>query len=235
MDKYQTARLTSYKVVVNEGNNNQQSVALIPKFAAGMKELETKVTELEQLRKEQEKDTTGITTDKNHSLERLIDATLDVSGAMYSYYGEKKNYELRAAINYKVSTINKMDQEEIIAAAGIVLDEAMKLSAEDLANEGITAEELKEFQDEYQYFKVRKDAKRGAVIETSSSTKRIEALLKEANELLKGTLDRLSSQYKRKDNDFYKKYWSARNIIYSRTKKEEDAEVNSTIEAEQKN
>jgi hypothetical protein len=60
------------------------------------------------------------------------------------------------------------------------------------------------------------NAPRKSTIEKSNYTKKIAALINEGWELKKKQLDKLASQFKRKDHDFYLKYQSAGHLIYTR-------------------
>lgn len=216
MNKYQNAKLDSYKLVVKEARNNKQTTDLIPKFAKGIDRLEVIVTELDKLKTEQEADITGIAEDKGALQEELSDYVLDVAGAVHSYAQSNKDFTLMARVNFKPTSIERMNQHDLISAAETTRTEAAKLPLEVLAEEGISAQELAAFTKLIEDFRNIKPAPREAIIDRSSVTERVKGLFTEAQELIKGSLERLASQYKKKNPDFYLKYKAARNIIYPR-------------------
>lgn len=229
MNKYQTARLDSFNLIVKESQNNPESITLVPKFGTVINQLQNICSDLESLQIGQEKDITGITADKDETLDKLADSTLEISGAAYSYAHDMGDNALMSKVNFKSSAIEKMSQSEIVAAGGIVLDEARKIPAESLANEGIAPEELVAYGELISFFKNIKSSNREAMIDRSGTTEKINKLFQEASSLIKNKLDRLATQFKRKDPDFYLKYRAARAIQYRTVKKEATEEVPAEV------
>jgi len=225
MNNYQNAKLDSNKLVVTESKNNPESIAKVPTFATTISKLEEINQALDRYRIDQEKDLTGITADKMASFEDLIDFTIEFSGAVYSYAAEKRDHALMSVVNFKPSIIGGMTQSDVVNTAGIVLKASKKLSANDLAQEGISAEDITSFETLIDYFKSIKTSNREAVIDRSSVTSKINDLFEEANSLVKNKLDRLAVQFKRKDPDFYLKYKAARNVNYPTANKKVDADA----------
>jgi len=149
----------------------------------------------------------------------LGDFVIDVAGAIHSYAIEKGDKTLQAKIDYKTYKVHGMKQAEIKTAAGIVLEEAAKLPATALTEEGITTEEMTEFAALYTELKDTTKGNREAVIERSSQTDRIAELFAQAASLKKNTLDRLATQFQLKAPEFYQKYKDASTIIHRRAPK----------------
>lgn len=219
MNDYQTAKQTSYKLIVKEAKNYPNEVSLIPTFATGIARLETISTQIDVVSTQQAKDITGVTSNKNTVMEEVIDYLVDVSGAVHSYAISTGNQTLLAKVNYKESAISKMSQSDLTNAAAIVIEEAEKIAPEVLANEGITATELAEFKTAYNEFKVITSDPRGAIIDRSGYTQQLADLFSEASDLKKNTLDPLASQFRRKAPEFYLKYKAAATVIYKRNSK----------------
>lgn len=214
MNTYQSERLTSYRNVVKHAKAHEASVKLIPNFSKGIDKLDTIVTQLDAERVQQEKSLTGITELKSFTEDDLIEMTIDISGAIHAYADEKNDAALMARVNYKPSRIERMSIEELIAASAIVQDEATKIAAADLLNNGVTAEELTKYKEIVVLFKSLSTTAREAIAVRTVHTKKIAKLFDDAGRLIKNTLDRLSSQFKRKDEDFYVLYRAARNVIH---------------------
>jgi hypothetical protein len=227
MNKYQTAKHDSLKLIVKESKNNPESIAKVPKFGIVVNRIEEICNEIEPHQIEQEKNLTGITVDKDIIVENLTDSTVEISGAVYSYAHDINDNALMARVNYKSTRLESMSQSKLVAVAGVVLEEALKIPTTDLANEGISGEDLTAYQELIARFSVVKSSKKEAVIDRSGTTKKLNNLFKEASSLLKDKLDRLAVQFKRKDPEFYLKYKAARSVHYrSAAKKETDAVVN---------
>ncbi len=121
-----------------------------------------------------------------------------------------------------------MNQSKVVAVAGIVLNETLKVPAADLAKESITAKGIRDYKQLILHFKEIKSSKHEAVIDRSGTTEKINELFKEASSLLKGKLDRLAVQFKRKDPAFYLKYKAARKVKYHYAQKKTE-EVNAPV------
>jgi len=214
MNAYQSERQTSYRNVVKLAKAREASVKLIPNFSKGIDKLDQIITQIDQERVQQEKAISGVTEAKNFTEEDLIEQTIDISGAVHSYAHSKNDLVLMAKVNYKSSVIERMSIEQLIAASGIVLEEALKIPVADLADEGITTEEMTVYKGIVTFYKTLSTSAREAIIARSLHTKKIALLFEQAGSLVKNSLDRLAPQFKRKDPDFYLQYKAARNVIH---------------------
>jgi len=219
MNDYQNAKHASYKLMVIEAQNYPKEVATIPAFATGMARLETINKLTEELGIQQAKDLTGITEDKNAVANTVIDYLLDVSGAVHSYAVSQKDKTLQARVNYKVTTVDRMSIPFLLKAAAIVIEEANKLTPEQLTEQGITVAEMTEFKAGYTELNAKNSDKRTAEIDRSGYTQQIADLFAEAGDLKKNVLDRLATQFQRKAPEFYHKYKAASIVIYKRKSK----------------
>jgi len=64
MNDYQTAKQTSYKLVVKEARNHPNEVSLISTFATGINRLETISNQIDVISTRQAENITGVTSDK---------------------------------------------------------------------------------------------------------------------------------------------------------------------------
>ena len=219
MNYYQTAKLTSYKLIAKEAMNYPTEVSLIPNFATGINRLATICTRIDVISTQQAKNITGVTNDKNTVMEEVINYLVDVSGAVHSYAISTGNQTLQAKVDYKESSISRMSQSDLTLTAAIVIEEAEKITPTVLANEGITTTELADFKAVYKVFKEVCSDPRGAIIDRSGYTQQLTNLFSEASDLKKNTLDRLASQFRRKAPEFYQKYKAASTTIYKQNSK----------------
>jgi hypothetical protein len=218
MNDYQKAKQTSHQLIVIEARQYPNVVSLIPTFATGIDRLETISNQIDVLRVQQSRNITGVTDDKNAVMEDVIDYMIELSGAVHSYAVSTNNQTLKAKVNYKESTIERMSQPDLITAAAIVIEEADKIGPA-LANEGISTTDLNEFRTAFDKFKETSSEPREAIIDRTGYTQQLADLFSEASDLKKNTLDRLAIQFKRKAPEFYAKYKSASMVIYKRRSK----------------
>jgi hypothetical protein len=214
MNHFQLSKLNTYKLICRETKNYQTQASLIPAFAKGVTRLEAITVEIDQLAVEQSKNITGIAKDKNLLLDDLESYLVDVAGAVHAYAQQQNNKTLQETINFKQATVTKMQQSDVIKAAAVVLDEATKLTPQDLAEGGISAEEMTLFADTLTQLKAMANEPRAAIIDRTGYTQRLADLFAEASDLKKNTLDRLATQFARKAPEFYQKYQAAATVIY---------------------
>lgn len=223
MNYYQKARLSSNKQIVIEAENHAAEVAVIPTFVRGIEQLKVINTELDDLSAIQSEDLTGITEDKNEVQHEVIDYLLEFSGAIHSYAGQQGNKSLQSLVNFKIGKIDLLDRHEIIDAATTVLSEARKVPARALASEGITPDEVIQFDTVLTQLKGYSNTRHTAGIDQKDVTRRIAKLFAQAADIKKNTLERLVPQYERKAPEFYNKYKTAANVTYRHAAKKTDA------------
>ena len=219
MDKYQTAMLNAFKQICIEAEAYPESVNLIPKFGQDVARLKEIVDRIDKLVVGQITDLKGITVLKKETAKELIGYAKDIAGAMHSYAQEKDDMELLEVVNFPVSSWSRMNDHELFTSAGIILDEVKNIPEGALAELGISVEYIQQFGEIHINYDKLRTAWREAVIDRSGHTAKIRELLREAYTLVKGSLDKLATQYKRKDPDFYLKYKSSRHIIYRRKRR----------------
>jgi len=100
---------------------------------------------VEKIRTLQEQDFSGVTTHKTFTMDNLSNYTVDIAGAVYSYAEKKNDVVLKGKVNYKRGALANMTPGEIISAANTVQAEAKKVPAADLVKEGISADDLKAY------------------------------------------------------------------------------------------
>jgi len=206
--------LTSYQLIVTEAKNKPATTALIPTFEAGINRLDDINIEISDASVQQSIDLKGITEDKQDLKQELADHVIDIAGAVYSWAQNKGDKTLMAKVNFKTTKVNGMDQKVLINAASLTREEAIKIPAEELALGGTTTDEMTQFTAALNKYKGNTSNKREAEIDRKSYTFRISELYAEAAYLKKNTLDRLATQFQRKDSEFYNKYKAAATVIH---------------------
>lgn len=150
--------------------------------------------------------------DKDQAFDNLYDLILEIAGTIHSYAHGKTDQTLLKMVNYTPTVLSEMTQEELLTAAGVVLEQAYAIAPESTYNEGILADDVIRFNELIEFAKSIKSSKREAVINRSGSTDKLDQLGKEATELVKNRIDRLALHFKRKAPGFYLKYKAARDI-----------------------
>ena len=219
MNHYQKASKNAFDLIVKVGNEYPEAIAMVPRFATTFATFKIAVNNIDDLSALQATDITGVAEDKNTLMDEVIHQLVDLSGALHSLAIFNNDKTLAAKVNYKEYTVNKMSLTDLLDACSIVLEEASKIAPENLANEGITTDELTQLNSDYAQLKAGKSNTRGAIIDRTSYTQKIADLFTEAADLKKNTLDRLATQFQRKSPEFYQKYKAASMVIFKRSAK----------------
>jgi hypothetical protein len=212
MTNYQKALLQRFKLIVAEAKKNSKSMALIPKFEEAIVKLDALNKDIDALQVKQEKDKTGITIDTTIVIKHLKDYMVDVSGALQSYAAEKKNNALLERIGFSENYIYHLSKKDILSVSTLIIEEAGKLSSEELLTHGISADDMAEMKRLQEAVAQDGQAPKHAQIESSGYTEQLAQKTNEAYELQKNALDKLATQFKRKDPDFYQKYMAASSV-----------------------
>ncbi len=228
MNNYQISKHSSYKLMVFEADKYAKIIKVIPKFEKALIRLKAICGEIDSIKALQEKGITGVASDKHQTIDKLMPYMIDVAGALQSYALEKKDNILFESINYNDTEFARLTHDEIITVCSHIIEAAEKLKVDDLAAEGISPEELTVLKKLYEEFKSKNQAPKQAIIDRTNHTEKLRLLFDEAATIKRDTLDRLISQFKRKDPEFYLKFTAASNVVYKRGRKTTNGDITST-------
>jgi len=219
MNRLQNSRLDCLNLIVYEAEKHAAAVALIPAFEADINTVKGICVEISSLKPKQEIDLTGITNKKNQVKEDLAELLADLSGAVQAHAYEQKNQVLFESAGFTLNTLSTMKKTDLISTAEIIISQAETMTAEELTTHGFTAEEMAQVKTYLSDYKAQAQEPRRVIIDRSGYTAKIEELIEKAWKIKKEKLDRLVSQFKRKDPDFYLKYNAASQVSYQRRNK----------------
>lgn len=211
MTKFQNNRLKMYKVVLSVCSGYTEVTAKIPTFVKAVTDLLQLVNEIERLQVLQSADNKGVTLDNQALYKRLTGVALAVSGALYVHASENKNQTLKSKVNFKNSDFSRFSQTERIASCTTILEEAKTLATA-LADFGVTASQLAEFESLLSEYKNVYTKPREMVVSRSTTTEAMNSAFSKAGLLLKDQCDRLARQFKISNPEFYQAYTLARII-----------------------
>ncbi len=202
-----------YKMVCRTAAANTESVQKISKFEKGVTRLKEVVDEIDEIAAQQETNLKGIAAEKDQTIDDMIALAVDISGAIHSYAKEVNDRVLLDKVNYPSSAWEKMSEVKLLNATSILINLTKNVPAEAYAEVGISPEDLQQLEELYNNYKEVQPAPREAIIDRKGYTARLGELFDEAYDIVKYSLDKLATQFKRKDPDFYLTYKSARQII----------------------
>jgi hypothetical protein len=205
-------KLSMYLTFLDFYKNNQAKLDAVPQFTGYYTQFDGKVKQIMDLRLIQETDVTGIAVSKKVLREDLTEKTLDVTGRLVAFASISENAELLEQINYTKGKLDKSADTILRDKCQLVHDKATELLAE-VGEYGITEEMLVDLQkaiDDY-YEMIPKT--RAGIVTKKGSTSMIKEAFAEADDILKGKLDKLMGILKYSDSSFFNKYMSVRMII----------------------
>jgi len=214
MNESQSIQHASNKLIVKEATNDPASLEMVPNFNKGITRLDEINAEVDSLWILQEKDLTGVKTDKDMTVFSLADYVIELIGAVHSHAYQDGNATLMSRVGYKPSVIKHLATAELLVVAGVVLVEAQNLPAEELMQAGISSEDLATVQNLIAELKEVNTKPKEAIIDRAGVTERLGELFAESKGIVKNTLDKLAPQYKRKAPEFYRRYKAARGMRY---------------------
>ncbi len=209
MTNYQKTKLVSYKLIITEAKTYELVTDTIPRFKGGINRLDEICIEAEGIQVQQEKDITGVAEDKHQTLDNLVTIMAFISGALQSYAKEKNDYSLFESVYYTESCMGKLRHTDINPTAELLIEETEKLAPEEIAEIGISADDITNLKSLLEEFKQIVQSPRLAIIERSGLTEKLRQLFNEASDLKKYVLDNLALQFKYKAPEFYLKYVAA--------------------------
>ncbi len=227
MNYIQEAKLTSYELIVFEAEGYKNSISKVPKFDSSIKQLEDICFKISETKAYQETSRKGIAQDKKIVMYKLIELIVNLSGALQIYALDKKNETLYRKVLFKEYKLVRASAINVITAARILIDEADKVPIEELPEVGISPEDINKIKETEQEFKLIMSKPREAIIERSVLTKRINDLMEEAYKIKKYILDKLITQFRQKDPEFYFKYKKAAKLIINRGKQKVSSDENN--------
>lgn len=230
MTEVQTAVLSAYQKMLLECDKAPESVAKIPLFKAKITLVREIVAEIQILAPQHIESTKGKTTSKNSLLDELVDTTDIIASAVHSCAHQKGDTNLIEKVNYKRSKINNIGQNQILDIARVVLNNAKQVPAAELAEAGISAEELTEFAELIARVGAMVPDNAVTEVEKTAIGERIRELFAELADIKANHLNRLSKQFIRKDPDFYYRYKTTMVVQYPSSKKKDttDTTTNAT-------
>jgi hypothetical protein len=209
MNRHRNAKLAQDELIVTEAEKNQSSINLIPTFAANIAKLKSNNEQMKATIALQDETNSGITTEKSNTHVNLVQCVIDVAGALHSYGILKPDTILEAKTNFTSSDIMLMSFQQLISTTQSMLNLAKAIPSNELAQYGISANEISELETALLLFNNAKTSPREATIEHATLTKKLTDLQADSQNIVK-VLDKLATQFQKKAPEYYAIYVSSR-------------------------
>jgi len=183
-------------------------------FAGVVSALEGKIDDIEDLRDQQEEDTTGVTVEKQDARIDLEKNTFTVGSLIAIYASVNKKRKLFNKVNYGKSELSKARDNELPGMSAQVYEEAVANATPCLAF-GLTAGMTTALQTSMSTFVSNISKPREAITETSAATEQLPPVFAAVDKILAEQIDKGMELYRESNPDFYTDYFNARIIVNS--------------------
>ncbi|MDX2305284.1 MAG: hypothetical protein NW226_20915 [Microscillaceae bacterium] len=212
MTTNQENKFTMYQAVIRYLSTHETMLNALPHFTESFAQFKELVGRVEENKKNQETQITGITKQKNEWREDLIDLASEVAGKVKVYATFFKNAVLKQEIAYSESTLRKTAHNVLKDRAQIIHDKAKENLAQ-LAEYRVTQELLDKLAEAIQKFSEAMPSTRVSQIGKKGTTLNLRKTFAEIDVLLKERLDGLMQMLRKEEAQFYTGYTNARIII----------------------
>ncbi len=181
-------------------------------IADAVNDVNTTLTGMADADKKQQSARKGAGEDKLSVRHDFEDQILLIADQLVAYGEATQNPKLVAQAETTLPTLDKLSAQDLIAAGKTYSDLATANLAA-LADYGIAQDDVTELDDLTASFGKVKTEPRDAVVEQSKQTGTVQGLTATLLTILRRRLDKLMTQFKRTNPEFYAGYLSARVIV----------------------
>jgi hypothetical protein len=218
MTKDQEDKLNMYQATDGVLQTNNGVWTANTGFAGVVTTFEGRVDDIEDLRDQQEEDTTGVTEDKQESRDDLERNTHKVGSLVALYASVSGNRKLFKKVNYTKSELRNARDNELPGMSAQVHEEAAA-NALAVAAYGLTSGMITTLQTSMSTYVSNISKPREAITETSAATEQLPPVYAAIDKILEEQIDKGMELYRESDPDFYTDYFNARIIVNSPTQK----------------
>jgi hypothetical protein len=192
-------------------NQNEAVAKAIPRFMEQYKVMLNAYTEIQSIGEMQGTNKTGVAADKNKFKQKLIENAVRNSRKAAALAKFMNNDTLLNEVKYNESQLKRLAEVILIEKAQIIYDR-VQTNLDKLADQGVTAETQKEFQDSIIALNNALRSPRAEVAERKKATERLAVLFQNANSAIE-LMDYAVEAVRDEQVDFYNAYRTARKII----------------------
>lgn len=229
MSTNQENKLTMYQAVVTYLSTQENITKDLPNFSECFAQLKETVNKINENKKIQETQITGITKQKNEWKELLVDLASEVANKVKTYATFAKNTILKKEVDYTDTALRKVANNVLKDRAQIIHDKAKENLAQ-LGAYRLDQTLLDKLNEAIVKFGEAMPTTRVSQVNKKGITTQLKNLFAEADELLKDKLDSLLLILRKDEAELYRGYTNARIIIdlKGRGKNKEEGEVKNS-------
>ncbi|MGQ1890748.1 hypothetical protein ACT29H_09925 [Thermophagus sp. OGC60D27] len=212
MDKRQANKFNMFKVVRDFLSDHSATLGQYLHFSEMLEKFSSLLSSIGELDSHAVTKTSGLTQEKAAARERLIKATMLVVRILKAYATFSDNESLLENIDFTLSSLSRISEQKLLARAQKVIQEAEACLTE-AEPYGLTTEKMDELTAAFKEFDERQSTIRKAIVVRKNISEQVEALMEEADDLLKDKIDIILELASNDHPELYNQYLGAREII----------------------
>jgi hypothetical protein len=209
---------TNQKIMLNMGltvrncvNQNEAVAKAIPRFLEQYGIMIKAFTEIQSIGEQQGTNKTGVAMDKNKLKKKLIELAARNSRKLAALAKFMNNDTLFKEVNYNETKLTRLAEVSLIEKSQTIYDR-VQTHLEKLADQGVTVETQKDFQETIVALNNALRAPRAEIAERRKATERLTVLFQTADKALE-LMDYAVEGVRDEQRDFYNAYKTARKLV----------------------
>jgi hypothetical protein len=209
---------TNQKIILNMAltvrncvNQNEAVAKTIPRFMEQYGFISNALVEIQDIGELQGTNKTGVAMDKNKLKKRVIEMAARNSRKVAALAKFMNNDTLLKEVKYNETQLDRIAEVTLIQKAQIICDR-VQVNLEKLADQGVTAETQKEFQDAIVALNNVLKTPRAEIAERKKSTERLSVLFQIVNNAFE-LMDYAVEGVRDEQIDFYNAYKTSRKLV----------------------
>ena len=224
MKRFEENHLSMFKTVDIATENHATVIDAILPLKSARTELKQIIVKLGNAVQKQSTNISGYTEEKKQRRQKMTDQTFVVGQLVSAFAIAKNMIALDAEVNYSITTLNRMQDDEVGEICNKVYLKAKEHLA-DLADYGITTAVLNELKELIDNYNSKTQLNKVTLEQKSEQTKIIAQLIKDGKALLTNSFDKLMLILRNTNPEAYNAYVAARNSMPKRHAKKSNGEV----------
>lgn len=224
MKRFEENHLSMFKTVDIATENHATVIDAILPLKSARTELKQIIVNLGNAVQKQSTNISGYTEEKKQRRQKMTDQTFVVGQLVSAFAIAKNMIALDGDVNYSITTLNRMSDDEVGEICNKVYLKAKEHLA-DLADYGITTAVLNELKELIDNYNSKTQLNKVTLEQKSEQTKIIAQLIKDGKALLTNSFDKLMLILRNTNPEAYNAYVAARNSMPKRHAKKSNGDV----------
>jgi len=197
-------------------STNQSKWASQTAIKQSVNNFKTELTTLAEIARDAGRNIAGVAQSKEMMKQLVINKILTMSGKLVAFASTMKYYELKEAMSFSKSGLNRLGAAGIISVCNAILKE-INTYPDPLVNYGIAQTDIESFNEQISEYEKSASSPRNAASSRKALNIALKDKIREIKIMIKEQLDTLILPYKETDRVFYDEYRNNRIIIDPKT------------------